>query len=161
MLLIKGEAGTSYSNGSPMIADVFSTSGTTHVRPTAPVRMLLIEDNHSDVFLISRMLHEDCEEGAFDIVDTPRLAEALTLLDHQNFDIILLDLTLLDMDGVASVAALSAEAPTTPIIVYSGLHNPSLRHEALMCGAKHYLIKGRESPYSLRFIIQQTLDSCS
>ncbi len=119
------------------------------------IRVLLIEDSRSDVFLVSRMLRDASGED-FEITDTPRLANALEILDANKFDVILLDLNLLDMDGVASVAALHAET-TTPIIVYSGTHDEQLRQEALMCGAVHYLVKGRESAFSLRFMLQQVL----
>lgn len=122
-----------------------------------PIRVLLIEDNKSDVFLVSKMLRDAAREERFEIADVPRLAEALRCLDSQAFDIILLDLSLLDMDGVACVAALHTEAPHIPIIVYSGTPDPQLKHEALMCGAKHYLVKGRESAFSLRFMIRQAL----
>lgn len=121
------------------------------------IRVLLIEDNRSDVFLVSRMLRDASREDRFDILDVPRLSAALDMLDNQVFDIILLDLNLLDMDGVASVAALHAEVPATPIIVYSGVYDPRMRQDALMCGAKHYLVKGRESAFSFRFMIQQAL----
>lgn len=128
---------------------------------TAPdkqgVRVLLIEDSRSDVVLVSRMLRDASRKSTFDITDVPRLAEALNLLDEESFDIVLLDLNLLDIDGVASVAALHADAPNTPIIVYSGTHDPRMRQEALMCGARHYLVKGRESAFSLRFMINQAL----
>jgi DNA-binding response OmpR family regulator len=121
------------------------------------IRVLLIEDNRSDVFLVSRMLRDASREDSFTIIDVPRLSEALTLLDREPIDIMLLDLNLLDMDGIACVAALHTEALGTPIIVYSGSHDPQLRQEALMCGATHYLVKGRESAFSLRFMIQQVL----
>lgn len=121
------------------------------------VRVLLIEDNRSDVFLVSRMLRDASRENNFHITDVPRLSDALDRLDTESFDIVLLDLTLLDIDGTASVAALHAQRPATPIIVYSGAYDPQMRQAALMCGAKHYLVKGRESAFSLRFMIQQAL----
>jgi len=129
-------------------------------RPTArkPIRVLLIEDNQSDVFLVSRMLRDAARDDCFDISDVPRLAEALEKLDGESFDIMLLDLNLLDMNGVASVAALHAEAPETPIVVYSGAYDEQMRQDALLCGAKHYLVKGRESAFSLRFMIQQVIN---
>lgn len=119
--------------------------------------ILLIEDSHSDVFLVKRMLHNVSRGEEFEITDVPRMAEALELLDKSSFDIVLLDLHLLDIEGLAAVSALHAEIPNTPIIVYSGTHDPKLREGALMCGARHYLVKGRESAFSLRFMIQQTL----
>jgi DNA-binding response OmpR family regulator len=121
------------------------------------VHILLIEDCASDVYLVERMLHDASPSEEFDIMDVPRLADAFRKLDGNRFDLIILDLNLLDIDGVASVAALRAECPAIPILVYSGSEDPKLRNEALLCGATHYLVKGRESGYSLRFVIKQVL----
>jgi len=122
-----------------------------------PRRILLIEDNASDVFLIQRMLCDVSGDHNFIFTDVPRLVDALELLDSTAFDLILLDLNLLDIEGTATIAALHAEAPRIPIIVHSGSNDPKLKAEALMCGARHFLIKGRESPFSLKFMIQETL----
>lgn len=121
--------------------------------------ILLVEDSKSDVMLLRRMLKEVCYDEQMEIMDVPRLVDALDLLDYTNFDLVVLDLSLLDMDGVATVAALHAASPNTPIMVYSGNKDPRMREEALMCGAKHYLIKGRESPFALKLMINETMRS--
>lgn len=126
--------------------------------PRPPRRILLIEDSKSDVVLIKRML-KDAAQGnnAFAFTDVARMDDALDILDHESFDLILLDLQLRDVEGVAAVAALHAEMGKTPIIVYSGAHDPALRESALMCGARHFLVKGRESPFAFKFMVQETL----
>ncbi len=121
------------------------------------IRILLVEDCASDVYMIEKMLLDAAEDGEFDITAVPRLADTFKLLDSQEFDIILLDLNLLDIDGVASVAAIHAESPNIPLIVYSGMEDRRLREEALMCGARSYVVKGRETGQSLRSLIHKTL----
>ena len=118
-------------------------------------RILLIEDSKSDVFLVKRMLRNVSKDDELEITDVPRMVDALELLDDAEFDVVLLDLSLLDIDGVAAVTALHAVTPNTPIIVYSGTQDPKLREGAMMCGAKHFLMKGKESAFSLKFMIQQ------
>lgn len=120
-------------------------------------RILLIEDNKSDVALIKRMLKDSFQENGLEFADVPRMVDALELLDNRRFDLAILDLSLLDIEGSAAVAAFHAQAPNIPIIVHTGSQCPKLRHETIMCGAKHYLVKGRESPFSFKFMIQQTL----
>ena len=136
------------------------TLATRAERTTVPrrlVRILLVEDCASDVFLVERMLKDATLDYDYDITDVPRLVDAFYAVERNAFDVIMLDLNLLDIDGVAAVAALHAEAPATPIIVYSGMDNVRLKEEALMCGATHYLVKGRESGYGLKYMIESAL----
>lgn len=126
--------------------------------PSPGARILLIEDNRSDVFLATHMLAAPSGDTLYEIVDVPSLSRALEALEAGRFSAILLDLGLSDSDGVASIAALKSVAQGVPILVYSGTYDPRLRHDALMCGARHYLVKGRESAFSLQFMIRQALE---
>jgi len=105
-------------------------------------RMLVVEDSPGDVFFVQRMLYYSAPDQHFDIVSVPRLADAFRRAEKEKFDVVLLDLNLLDIDGIASVAALHAQIPNTPIIVYSGMESKKLKEAALMCGASEYLVKG-------------------
>lgn len=122
--------------------------------PQKVVKILLVEDCKSDVFLVERMLEEMSVNCFYDITDVPRLVDAFYKMDQQTYNLILLDLNLLDMDGVASVAALRAQAPGIPIVVYSGTDDAKTKEKALMCGATNYLVKGKESGYGLKHIIE-------
>lgn len=121
------------------------------------LNVLIIEDSESDVFLVQSMLEEISPEIKFNITDAPRLVDAFRIVKREEFDIILLDLNLLDIQGVASVAALHAEVPKTPIVVYSGMDDPKLRRESLLCGAQYYLVKGKQTSGSLRHVIEDVL----
>src|SRR5689334_19517823 len=118
-------------------------------RPASTINILLVEDCKSDVYLMNRMLEQVAVSYTFIITDVPRLVDAFTRLNERPFDLIMLDLNLLDIDGTASIAALHAEAPHTPIIIYSGMDDRKLKEEALQCGAAHYLVKGQVSSYGL------------
>lgn len=122
-----------------------------------PRNILIIEDNRSDVIMIKKMLQDAPELRQFEYTDVPRMVDALELLESYSYDLILLDLNLLDIEGIAAVSALHALIPNTPIIVHSGANDSRIKHEALMCGARHFLVKGRESPFSFKFMVQQSL----
>lgn len=124
-----------------------------------PIRVLLVEDSPSDVYLLEQMLNDERNgEFKYHFHDVPRLIDAFSVLDRLSFDVVLLDLNLVDMDGVSSIAALHKEKPSLPIIVYSGMDDSKVKEKALMLGAHHYLVKGRESSYSLNFMIEQTIE---
>ncbi len=121
-------------------------------------RILLIEDNKHDVWLIKKKLHlADSVCRQLVVEDVPRLTDAVALLDKGTFDLVILDLHLLDVAGVAGVAAIHASAPNIPMIVYSGSNSQRLKEEALICGATHFLMKGYESLFELEFAVQKAL----
>lgn len=125
-----------------------------HKSPSRVVRILLVEDCKSDVFLVERMLEDVSVNCFYEITDVPRLVDAFYKIDQEKFDLVMLDLNLMDIDGIASVAALSAQAPNLPIVVYSGMDDAKVKEKALMCGASHYLVKGRESGFGLKHMIE-------
>lgn len=116
------------------------------------IKVLLVEDSEGDVLHFKRMLL--AVSAHISVKAVARLVDAFHAIEQEKFDVILLDLNLLDVDGVVSVAALHAEFPDIPIIVYSGMDDAKLKEAALMCGAKRYLVKGQESPYALKFLIE-------
>ena len=124
-------------------------------------RVLMIEDNQSDVILCKKMIQRASLRSSFVFVDTPRMSDALRLLDKDAFDLIMLDLNLRDIEGTATVAALHAEVPNIPIIVYSGTQQPDLHEEALLCGASHVLVKGKVTDIMLARICRHTAQSIS
>jgi CheY-like chemotaxis protein len=125
--------------------------------PLKVVKILQVEDCKSDVVLVERMLEEVSVGCFYEITDVPRLVDAFYKMDKENFDLVLLDLNLLDIDGVAAVAAVRAQAPHIPIVVYSGTNDAQTKEKALMCGAQHYLVKGRESGFGLKYIIEHAI----
>jgi len=129
----------------------------TPLKPLRVVRILLVEDCKSDVFLMERMLEDVSVNCFYEITDVPRLVDAFYKIDKEKFDLVMLDLNLLDIDGVASVAALRAQVPYLPIVVYSGVDDPKTKEKALMCGASHYLVKGRESGFGLKHMIERAV----
>lgn len=145
------QAATIYRNGNDSPAKAMRSG------KSAATRILLIEDNKSDVMLIKRALRGASLESSFEFLDVARMRDALELLDETTFDLILLDLNLLDIEGAASVAAIHSSAPDVPIIVHSGANDPRLKEEAMLCGATHFLVKSKESPYGFKFMIENAI----
>jgi CheY-like chemotaxis protein len=70
----------------------------------AAITILLVEDNPGDARLVEILLSEVDPPAGFDIVHAERLGEALRRLDDQAFDVILLDLSLPDCNGLETVS---------------------------------------------------------
>ncbi len=104
------------------------------------IRILLVEDNPADARLLSEFLAE-AENFYFDLVRVARLGDALRRLGTERFDVMLLDLSLPDAQGLETVAR--AYKHGAPIVVLTGSDDKDLAIRALREGAQDYLVKGQ------------------
>lgn len=108
---------------------------------TDPLKtVLLIEDDPGDSLLIAEML--DQYECKAQLVTVERLSEGISYLLNNKCEVVLLDMNLPDSSGLNTMTRLFEAAPSTPIIVLTGLSNESFGIEAVKSGAQDYLIKG-------------------
>src|ERR1700690_990472 len=112
--------------------------------PGAAVRVLLIEDNPGDAGLVRAMLAES-PGLEFRIEWVQALLPAMVRLGRGEIDMILLDLSLPDSQGLGSLTAVRNAAPSVPVVVLTGLSDEDVAHEAVRCGAQDYLVKGELS----------------
>jgi two-component system, cell cycle sensor histidine kinase and response regulator CckA len=114
------------------------------------VRILLIEDNEDEVCLIRGMLLET-NDAAIDVEWVEQLDRGLTRLAQGNIDLVLLDLSLPDSQGLESVDRVWSHTQDVPIIVLTGLDDEALASRAVRSGAQDYLVKGRfDRPFLMR-----------
>jgi sigma-B regulation protein RsbU (phosphoserine phosphatase) len=117
------------------------------------IKILLVEDNADDVFLLQKMLQKDTGTH-FQIEPVGTLAAALARLAAADIDVILLDLTLPDSQRMETFHAAKARARGRPIIILSGMDDETLAVNAVHAGAEDYLVKGRvDSQLIMRAII--------
>ena len=104
------------------------------------IRILLVEDNPADAQLLREFLAE-VENTDFELVRVERLGDALQRLGNERFDVMLLDLSLPDAQGLETVTR--AYKQGAPIVVLTGLDDKTLAINALRAGAQDYLVKGQ------------------
>ncbi|GAB6054281.1 hypothetical protein JCM17960_31010 [Magnetospira thiophila] len=87
------------------------------------------------------------------------LALALEHLARDSFDVVLLDLSLPDSQGHATLEKVIAQAPDLPIVVLTGLDDEKFAMEAMQKGAQDFLVKGdgdgRLIARALRYAIER------
>ena len=106
------------------------------------IAILLVEDNPGDARLAREMLGE-VESFEFELEHVERLADAIAALARARFDVILLDLSLPDSQGLDGIGQLQKSAPTVPVVVLTGRRDDALAIEVVKAGADDYLIKGQ------------------
>ena len=101
------------------------------------MRALVVDDDPTLTLLVRRLLEEDGYA-----VDTAGTAEDGRMLAMVNeYDAIVLDLTLPDGNGIQIVQGLRREGRKTPIIVLTGNKDADVTVRALDAGADDYLTK--------------------
>ena len=111
------------------------------VLPRPSLRVLLVEDNATDALVACDELAH-ATEVAFIVEPATRLQTALALLAGAVFDVVLLDLSLPDCDGLDTYLRLRAAAPEVPVVVLSHRADEALALQAVHAGAQDYLVKG-------------------
>jgi PAS domain S-box-containing protein len=110
--------------------------------PETPLRILLVEDNPGDALLISDAM-EQTASATFALEHVERLGQAVARLEAAAYDAVLLDLSLPDSQGLATVATVQLFARGCPVLVLTGVDDELLALKALQAGAADYLVKGQ------------------
>jgi serine phosphatase RsbU (regulator of sigma subunit) len=111
-------------------------------------RLLLVEDDDADAFLVSELL--DLGEPGLDVTRATNLAEALKHLTVGPApDVVMLDLGLPDAEGLAIVPQIVSAAPGSAVLVLTGLSDEGRGTAAVAAGAQDYLVKGQVDEWSL------------
>jgi DNA-binding NarL/FixJ family response regulator len=66
---------------------------------------------------------------------------ALQQAAEREYDLVLLDLKLPDVEGIPAVTTLREALPSTPLVVLSAQEHPNLVHEAIKAGAMGFIPK--------------------
>ncbi len=101
------------------------------------MRVLLVEDDLDAARIVVMML-----KSAGTVVDTADTGEeALELVRHYDYDIVILDLMLPDMEGYEVVRRMRAARMETPVLILSGLSRPQAKVKGLALGADDFITK--------------------
>jgi two-component system cell cycle response regulator CtrA len=101
------------------------------------MRVLLVEDDTTASRGISLMLRG---QGAI-VDETDTGEEALELVRHYDYDIMILDLLLPDMEGYEVVRRMRSNRQETPVLILSGLTRPQAKVKGFGMGADDYITK--------------------
>ena len=110
------------------------------------VSVLVVEDDPGDFGLIRAHvrragLGRDGDRET--VIWAKTLAEGVALARRDQIDVVLLDLSLPDSSGLATVRTIRSALPDVPLVVLTGHDDNELALAALRAGAQDYLVKGR------------------
>lgn len=103
-----------------------------------PTESILVVDDEKN---IRTVLKEGLQAHQYTVQEAASAEEALRLLDHQPFDLVLLDLKLPGMDGIELLTRIHERTPQTIIIMLTAYATLDSAVQALRQGAYDYLTK--------------------
>jgi signal transduction histidine kinase len=125
---------------------------------TPCISVLIIEDNPGDARFVQETL-KGISIPVYRVEWMDHLATGLARLAEGGIDVLLLDLTLPDSQGLAALNLIKAVAPAVPVVVLSGSDDEQFSVEAVQAGAQDYLVKDYVNSHlltrSLRYAIER------
>lgn len=118
------------------------------ITATSTLKILLIEDNLAEARLLQEFIKLTKSQN-FSLVHVQKLQDGIKQLNSEKYDVILLDLTLSDSQGLSSIPQLLQQNPSNPIIVLTNTNDEELAIEAVRQGAQDYLVKRHVNPDTL------------
>jgi DNA-binding NtrC family response regulator len=103
------------------------------------LRVLVVEDDPSDVELVLHALKTGGIEADRDVVQTPE--EFMKCIGKNNYAVVLADYNSLDWNGLETVEILRREGLDVPVILVSGALGEVKAVECIKQGAADYVLK--------------------
>lgn len=117
--------------------------------PLSKLNILVVEDNPGDIILIEEYLRSKIAHAtihqALNFTDAKK-----RLLQKNDLDIILLDLSLPDAGGESLIRDMITLASETPIIILTGYSDQEFSIKTLSLGIADYLVKDELNPVNLK-----------
>jgi two-component system, NarL family, response regulator NreC len=111
-------------------------------RDEKTIRVALVEDHH----LVREGLRLVLTERGIEVVgESPTAEGVFDLTERTKPDVVLLDLSLAETDGITVLRELRARAPNVKVIVLTMHRDPETVRQALRAGAAGYVVKGAHS----------------
>jgi len=110
-------------------------------QPARTVRILHLEDNPADVMYVDDLLAEEGIDHA--ITQVARRQEFETALRRDEYDVVVCDYSLPDIDGMTALRMVRELAPDTPVLIVSGSVDSMTAVNCLRGGATDLLLKDR------------------
>ncbi len=120
-------------------------------------KILMVEDNAGDARLVRELLNE-VKASRTDLSHVETYAEAQAKLASSRFDLVLLDMSLPDGEGLEMIQSLKKISGGTPVIIMTGRDDDEFAINALKAGAQDYLIKGQTDGEGLHRALRYSIE---
>lgn len=101
------------------------------------VKILLVDDEAGFTDVLTKRM----SKRGFEVVSADSGTEAIRILRKEDFDVVVLDLKMEDMDGIEVLQVIRKMVPELPVIMLTGHGSETAAKDGLRYGAYDYLLK--------------------
>jgi two-component system response regulator HydG len=116
-------------------------------------KVMVIDDLDSARAMVKRALSR-----SYDVYDFGSVAEALPALDRADFDCVITDLRMPEMDGLEGMRRIKQKNPDLPVVMVTAFATVETAVEAMKAGAFDYLTKPFE-PEELELLVARAVEN--
>ena len=111
------------------------------------IRVFIVDDN----FVARRGLRSvlEAEDGIAVVGEASSGSEALKRLRECPADVVLMDIRMSDIDGIEATSKLLLDNPDSRILMATVIEDPVVHMNAMLAGARGYLVYGHFAPETL------------
>ena len=122
------------------------------------LKVLVVDDDEDDIFLVKEMLKEGFPESKLNLDYAMKGEDAIALIDNGGHDIFLLDLHLGKADGLSILKHLKERNISTPVIFLTSQGDQEKAVEVMKAGATDYIMKSNLSVEGLASSIRSAIN---
>ena len=116
-----------------------ATDAPAHLAEAGPGAVLIADDHPLFRDALAQIVESTLPHAS--VVECGSLEDAQAALAGQDFELVLLDVNMPGMNGMAGLLALRNSAPATPVVIVSGREDRDTVDQAMGCGAAGFIPK--------------------
>jgi putative nucleotidyltransferase with HDIG domain len=121
------------------------TSARGNELPRKTARILVVDDETH----VRAMMGSTLERQGYEVQLASSGREALETLEMAAFDLVLTDIVMQDVNGIALLEQIHAQHPNLPVVMVTAIHDISVAIDSMRRGAYDYLLKPFEREHLL------------
>ena len=102
-----------------------------------PARVLVVDDEAH----VRSMVGSTLERKGYEVQLASSGREALAALEMNTYDLVLTDIVMQDLNGIALLERIHAQQPNLPVVMVTAIHDISVAIDSMRRGAYDYLLK--------------------
>jgi putative nucleotidyltransferase with HDIG domain len=116
--------------------------------PRRTSRILVVDDETH----VRAMMGSTLERQGYEVRLASSGREALETLELNSFDLVLTDIVMQDVNGIALLEQIHAQHPNLPVVMVTAIHDISVAIDSMRRGAYDYLLKPFEREHLLNTV---------